>query len=116
MAHDQLTELLQQDFAHQHSDNPEFASQSGVHLHDARLQDLSPAAFDKRAEYDADILKRAAALDPNELTEQEQLTLRLFIDNVKTEAEAFALGCHLFPINSIGYGGVVLNFVEALDW
>ena len=24
--------------------------------------------------------------------------------------------CHLYPINSIGYGGVHNNFIEALDW
>jgi uncharacterized protein (DUF885 family) len=29
---------------------------------------------------------------------------------------AFELGCHLYPVNSIGYGGVHNNFIEALDW
>ena len=41
---------------------------------------------------------------------------QLFLDNVKAEIRAFELGCHLYPINSIGYGGVHNNFIEALEW
>ena len=98
----QLSQLLKDDFAQQHADNPEFASQSGVHAFDDRLQDLSPAAFDKRIAHDAAVLQRAAAIDTAQLSDEERLTLRLFVDNVQTEADAFELGCHLAPINSIG--------------
>ena len=32
------------------------------------------------------------------------------------EVQAIDLGCHLYPVNSIGYGGVHNNFIEMLDW
>ena len=41
---------------------------------------------------------------------------QLFLDSVKAEIRAFELGCHLYPIDSIGYGGVHNNFIEALEW
>jgi len=46
----------------------------------------------------------------------EKLHLRLFTNNVALELEAFEAGCHLCPINSIGYGGVHHSFVEQLEW
>ncbi len=36
--------------------------------------------------------------------------------SVADETRGLELGCHLFPVNSIGYGGVHANFLEALDW
>ena len=112
-----LVSLLALDFAFQHADNPEFASQSGENAHGGRLQDLSPEAFRLRREHDEMVLKRAQSIDPKDLdSDVERLHLRLFVSDVRSEMEAFDLGCHLTPINSIGYGGAVNNFLEALDW
>lgn len=114
-----LRALLALDFAFQHADNPEFASQSGNHRGGlaARLQDLSPAAFRLRRDHDAMVLKRAMAIDASALdSDTDRLHLRLFVADVRCELDAFSLGCHLTPINSIGYGGVVNNVLEALDW
>ena len=36
--------------------------------------------------------------------------------HISDELEALSLRCHLYPVNSIGYGGVHNNFTEALDW
>ena len=114
-----LRALLALDFAFQHADNPEFASQSGNHRGGlaARLQDLSPAAFRLRREHDEMVLARASNIDALALdSDADRLHLRLFVADVRCELDAFALGCHLTPINSIGYGGVVNNVLEALDW
>jgi len=112
-----LASLLALDFAFQHADNPEFASQSGNDDHGARLQDLSPGAFELRREHNRMVIARAKAIDPASLdTDEERLHLQLFLSDVTCELEALDLGCHLCPINSIGYGGVVCNFLEALDW
>ena len=43
--------LFQRDFVFLCQDNPEYASQAGQHDHDARLQDLSPAAFEARGRH-----------------------------------------------------------------
>ena len=51
-----------------------------------------------------------------DLTSLAELHLRLFKQSVAGETEAIGRGCHLFPINSIGYGGVHHNFIESLDW
>ena len=47
---------------------------------------------------------------------QALLHLELFRKSVADELEALEMRCHLYPVNSIGYGGVHNNFVEALDW
>eukprot|EP00756_Hemistasia_phaeocysticola_P049326 Hpha_TRINITY_DN23790_c0_g1::TRINITY_DN23790_c0_g1_i1::g.93132::m.93132 len=116
MAGHQLAALLAEDFAVQHADNPEFASQSGNHQHDDKLQDLSPEAFDRRAEHNRAMMQRAEAITASELTAEEQLHLKLFISDVQCESRAWELGSHLYPINSIGCGGVAANFVETMEW
>lgn len=116
-ADDALASILKDDFSFQLSDNPEYASQSGVHKYDHQLQDLSPEAFERRIKHNEAILKRLSDIDPAALSsDAHRLRRALFLDNVTTENEAFALGCHLYPINSIGYGGVVNNFLETLEW
>ena len=111
-----LSELLASDWSWQLKDNPEFASQAGVHEHDARLQDLSPEAFEARVVHGEEVLTRASALAVESLGEPSALHLSLFVKSVRDEVDALRLGCHLMPVNSIGYGGVANNFVEALDW
>lgn len=98
-------------------DNPEFASQAGVHRYDHRLQDLSPGAFAARIAHNRGVLALLTALrtGPRE-PGSTSLKARLFEQSVRGELEALELGCHLYPINSIGYGGVHENFIEALDW
>ena len=73
------------------------------------LQDLSPAAFDARVEHNKAVLAQLAGLPGSE---RETLSARMFEDSVRGELEALELGCHLYPINSIGYGGVHANFIE----
>ena len=46
-----LNELLAADFKWSLEDNPEYASQCGIHDYADRLQDLSPAAFKRRIEH-----------------------------------------------------------------
>lgn len=105
--------ILESDWLWCLKDNPEFASQAGVHDYDHVLQDLSPAAFDARAEHNKAVLAQLAGLPASE---RGSLSVRMFEESVRGELEALELGCHLYPINSIGYGGVHANFIEMIDW
>ena len=90
------------------ADNPEYASQAGDHRYAHLLQDLSPAAFEKRRMHNVAMLK-----DANELVAElngagaaeTPVHLVLFMQSIQDELTAFELGCHLYPVNSIGYGG-----------
>jgi uncharacterized protein (DUF885 family) len=104
-------------------DNPEYASQVGQHAHhDGRLQDLSPAAFEARMQHNRSVLAQVEALaaevqgEEGEEARRRALHLELFRKSVADELDALSLRCHLYPVNSIGYGGVHNNFIEALDW
>jgi hypothetical protein len=153
-----LRELLEDDWALQHSDNPEFASQAGNHAFDARLQDITPAAFQRRLEHNRALLEAmgAAAERTNPAGVDDEVVapahavsaphsdsagggggggagiaglataaaeagmsvadFAMLRQSIADETRALELGCHLFPVNSIGYGGVHYNFLEALDW
>lgn len=121
---DTLQSLFVEDWEFQLADNPCFASQSGNHAYDNRLQDLSPEAFDRRLAHNKKILKllndefvrkyvQAQSTFNVDLTPAD---IAMFKQSVADETKALELGCHLFPVNSIGYGGVHYNFIEALDW
>mmetsp|Transcript_4182 Transcript_4182/g.5571 ORF Transcript_4182/g.5571 Transcript_4182/m.5571 type:complete len:575 (+) Transcript_4182:3-1727(+) len=117
----EVSSLLAKDFENQLIDNPEFASQCGRNEYDNRLQDISPEAFDRRIVYAEGILKEAGEIleafhsqTPDDSSQKKYLLL--FVSNVEAELRALKLGCHLYPVNSIGYGGVYQNFVEAVDW
>jgi uncharacterized protein (DUF885 family) len=102
-----LANVMKEDFSFMHSDNPEFASQSGNHTYDSQLQDLSPAGFEKRIQHNKDIIQKLKSINSNDLSSDNlRLHLRLLLDNVETESEAYRLKCHLYPVNSIGYGEI----------
>lgn len=109
-------QLFEADFFFQLKDNPEYASQAGQHDFDARLQDVSPAAFELRREHNEAVLKTARALMATAETAKDALHLQLLVTSIEDEQRSFELDCHLYPVNSIGYGGVHNNFIEALDW
>jgi hypothetical protein len=128
-----VTHLIDADFEWQMRDNPEFASQAGRHEYSDKLQDLSPLAFDARVKYlettattvkdlsrqlDAHAAVRRTAVSDSAAVSSEALlrttreTLDLFGESVTGELSGLRQGLHLYPINSIGYGGVHHNFLE----
>ncbi|KAL1504724.1 hypothetical protein AB1Y20_008502 [Prymnesium parvum] len=113
---DPLLSLLEEDFNAQLADNPEFSSQCGIHTHSSALQDLSPEAFERRAERSAQLLARLLAIPTARLDSTGLRLRKMAMEDARGEAEAIRLGCHLFPINSIGIGGVHHNFIETLQW
>jgi uncharacterized protein (DUF885 family) len=117
---DLIYRMLEDDWQWQLQDNPEYATQAGQHQYDGKLQDISPGSFETRAAHDRELLVKAEALlakaTANSPDDISTLHLRLFVQDVHDELRAFSLGCHLYPVNSIGYGGVHNNFLEALDW
>jgi Bacterial protein of unknown function (DUF885) len=130
------TIIVADDFSWCLEDNPEFASQAGFHFRSPpsstqeersggklfpfalRLQDLSPAAFVGRRTHALSVVQAAdEILVTGEGEPKSSLrALELLRNCAVEEADAIQMGCHLLPINSIGYGGVLNNFVEALDW
>lgn len=109
-------QLFEADFFFQLKDNPEYASQAGQHDFDGKLQELSPESFEMRQEHNESVLKTARALLLTAENSKDVLHLELLIKNIEDEQKGFDLNCHLYPVNSIGYGGVHNNFIEALDW
>lgn len=101
-------------------DNPEYASQAGQHEFDNCLQDLSPTAFEQRKLHNLEVLSSihefVATSFANNLSDIDRLHLEFFTKSIQDELRAYELGCHLYPVNSIGYGGVHNNFIEAIDW
>eukprot|EP00971_Amphidinium_carterae_P305015 6060976-Amphidinium_carterae.1 len=92
--------------------------EAGFHEHGARLQSLSPASYEMRIEHNTDPLAASrlslrASLGPlpqlkctwaKDMEEKKQ-PITEQICPLGGESRAFELGCHLMPINSIGYGG-----------
>ena len=113
-----VKEFLHAEWQWQLHDNPEYASQAGQHEFDNSLQDLSPAAFERRMEHNAQIIitLKDALSHSDDLSDMERWHLDLLMKSITDEQRAYELGCHLYPVNSIGYGGVHNNFIEALDW
>jgi uncharacterized protein (DUF885 family) len=93
-----------------------FCSQAGQHDFDGKLQDLSPDAFELRQEHNEAVLRTARSLLASTEDSTDRLHLQLLVQNIQDEQRGFELKCHLCPVNSIGYGGVHNNFIEALDW
>lgn len=109
--------LFEKDWQWCLSDNPEYASQAGNHKYAHLLQDLSPIAFETRRVHNLAMLAEAKTLvaefnsggGSEGVGEGEGITpihLVLFMQSIEDELTAFELGCHLYPVNSIGYGGV----------
>ena len=97
----EVQQLMEQDWHWQLQDNPEYASQAGQHQWDAKLQDLSPSSFNQREAHDKEMLAAAKAL----LSRAESSAasqLKLFVRDLESEITAFELGCHLYPVDSIG--------------
>lgn len=125
--YDNIQNILNSDFEWSLEDNPEYSSQAGKHQYDFKLQDLSSKSFENRIKHNKEILEQINLINShinnnnnnNNNNEEEnnlKLILELFKKNLSDEVEALELGCHLYPINSIGHGGVHNNFIEALDW
>jgi uncharacterized protein (DUF885 family) len=85
-------------------------------MHSGQLQDLSPESFQRRIRHNKLILDQLRCLTSASPSEAKNLTLILLQQDILSETRALELGTHLYPVNSIGYGGVVNNFIEALDW
>jgi len=119
---EKLKALFEAEFQWLLRDNPEFATQSGFHQYDGRLQDLKPQSFDDRIAHNDEVKAALAKLElegasgPEGPSDAERLYAELLLEAVDSENRGIALGCHLAPITSIGVGGVHENFFELLEW
>lgn len=77
---------------------------------------MSPEAFELRQEHNETVLRTARSLLETTEDKKDLLHLELLIKNIEDEQKSYEMNCHLYAVNSIGYGGVHNNFIEALDW
>jgi uncharacterized protein (DUF885 family) len=117
-AREEILSLIDEDFQWVLVDNPEYASQIGQHQYDHLLQNLSPEAFQQRLQHNQEMIQKIQILQArhSNCDSNDALLLQLFSKNLSDEMEAIENGCHVYPLNSIGYGGVHQNFIESLDW
>ncbi len=76
-ADDAVVALLDEDFEAQMEANPIAASSRGLRQYDRLLPDMSPEAIRQRTAAAADRFRRALAIDPEELSEENRINLEL---------------------------------------
>src|SRR5262249_52002797 len=74
-------------------EDPIYAPRRGAHRFDDRWRAASPAAHERRAAHDRDVLARARAVDPTGLSQDDRVSLALFVREraLRVEGEPFRL-------------------------
>jgi uncharacterized protein (DUF885 family) len=105
-----LESLFDEYWAKEMAENPFSATQSGVHDHDDRAPDVSPAAQKRRAEESAAFLKRLETADLEGASESERLSVDLLKFILKHDAALSAFDEWRIPFlsdsgfhNDMGY-------------
>lgn len=120
-----LQKLFDEDWAFEVRDNPEFASQAGVHDvergADDALQHVSPASYELRAAHSEKMFKAVnqilADARPSELSKEDLIFASLFqSQHADIAKHVRSVPLFLIPVNSIGAGGILYSFTEALEW
>lgn len=132
-----LSELFRRDWAFEMRDNPEFSSLSGFHDADKAaaveaeaqaqtgatqpaLQRVSVAAYEARAAHSREMRREVQEIlksHLDQLTPEEVLYARLFENqHAEVETSIDLAPLYLFPINSMGAGGVLNSFIESVEW
>jgi uncharacterized protein (DUF885 family) len=73
-----LRALFDSEWEYELSEYPTYASSLGDHRFDDRWPDASPAAFERRAAHDREVLARLAVIDPAGLPHQDRVSFELF--------------------------------------
>lgn len=81
------------------------------------LQDVSVEGYMRRKRHSEDMLKEAERFDSSLLSKDELLILSLFTAMHRDLVNGIdQCPLYLFPINSMGAGGVLFSFVESVEW
>jgi uncharacterized protein (DUF885 family) len=73
-----LRSLFDAEWDYDMHEQPTYASSLGDHRFDERWPDASPAAFERRAAHDREVLARLASIDPGGLSHQDRVSFELF--------------------------------------
>lgn len=99
---EQLYKLFDEEWAFYLEAQPEFGSSMGRRDLDHLWNDESLDAYRQRYETRKAFLKRLEAINPSELSEEDQLNYKLFHYRLTSRIERYPYGWHLIPLNQRG--------------
>jgi len=94
--------LLDEVWEWQLRENPMFASNLGDRRYNDQWTDSSVAAIGRRQDETREFLRRAYAIDPSALNENDQLNHELFRRSLQDRADQFGFNGHLIPFYQRG--------------
>lgn len=106
----QFKQLLAEEWEYTLRERPEFATSIGDYRYNDRWSDLSLAHVAERRRDLAGWLARFEAVDSSGFTEQEQLSERLMVRDLKQEIEGIDLKTYAMPIDQ--FNGVHLGLAQ----
>jgi uncharacterized protein (DUF885 family) len=95
----ELHELFEAEWQRGLREHPTMASYLGDHRYDAFWPDRSAAAISASHEADLEVLRTLDSIDPQTLTEADQLNLDLFRRQYLGAANEYAFGLQLMPVS-----------------
>lgn len=96
-----LLDLLEKDWEYNLEVVPEMATVFGDHSHDHRLSDISPEAFESKYKHNLDLLDKLKSIDFSNLSEENQLNYRLYVEKLETEIGEYQFKGYLMPLNQM---------------
>ena len=93
-----LHALFDREWDYTMRESPTWASHLGDLRWNPQWDDVSPAAQDRRADHDHDVLKEISAIDRTALSDEDRTSYDLFELGLKQSIESHDLGFHLIPL------------------
>lgn len=93
-----LHALFDREWEYTMRESPTWASNLGDLRWNTQWDDVSPAAQDRRAAHDAEVMKELAAIDRMSLSSEDRTSYDLFERGLKLSVENHALRFHLIPL------------------
>lgn len=112
-AENELLALFRQQHEFKRRTYPEWATYDGDHRFDDRLTDLSDEACEMRCLKYQSFLRDLHAIDPDLLSEAQQMNYRLFEQILQEEIDFFSLDLHLLAIDQ--QEGMHLAFPQLVE-
>lgn len=97
--HKQFTDLLDEEWQYEMRSSPEFATSVGDNRYNDRLSDYSPEFFQSDVEQRGKFLARFEAIDATGFAQQDALSLKLMIRELKEQIEGAQFKNWEMPVN-----------------
>jgi len=94
--------LFAEEWEHDLSESPIWASSIGERRFDSRWDDVSLAAHQRRQAHDREVLANLARISRADLSKNDALSYDLFKNKVEISVESQPFRLHLFPLNQRG--------------